>query len=234
VAADTPGTSRERMRAAQPAPGRRGRLRGVGIALLPSFTLAIGLLAAAAGVPMLNASAPVVVCVHPYRPCLLPRWALLVTDPARHEREVDEALRQFAESGDRVRLIDDMRSFARRADGRRLRLAVVGFLETPGETQLTRPTTRAILAALETVSGEGPTPTEGLWISDLLPEGLLPRAPGTLEEDRLAAQNAAVVYPQAISYVPVDETAGGGWPAAVGTALLLVGLAMVVCRVFPV
>lgn len=232
VATDAPPTSRRHPRvASDAAPTSRGRLRRAGIALLPGFALSVGLLGAAAGVPMRGAEAPVLVCVSIRTPCAQPPGMLLVAVPARQEPEMDKALRQFAVIGDHARLIDDMRSFAGRAGGERLRLAVVWFLETPGGTRLTRRTAQLILGAMDIVCDERRTPTFSLWMVGPIPH-FTAADPGAWA-NQLAAQDSTVFNLRIISYVSVNRASRAILSAALGAALPLVGLGLVVRRVFP-
>jgi hypothetical protein len=232
VAADVPSASRQHMRfALDAAPTLLGRLRRAGIALVPVVALSFGLIGAAAGVPMRSAEAPVLVCVSVRRPCAQPAGTLLVTARARPEPEMDKALRQFAVTGDRVRLIDDMRSVAGPAGGERLRVTVVRFLETPGGTRLTRRTAQTILGAMDIVCDESRTPTLSLWMSDTTPP--LAAADRGAWESWLAAQDSTVSELKAISYVYAYRASLARRSAALETALLLVGLGLFARRVFP-
>jgi hypothetical protein len=232
VATDAPSTCRQRMPVASGAvPTSHGRLRRAGIALLRASALSIGLLGAAAGVPMRSAEAPVLVCVSIRTPCAQPTGTLLVTAPERQEPEMDRALRQFAVTGDRARLIDDMRSFAGRAGGEGLRVAAVRFLETPGETRLTQRTAQTILGAMDIVCDERRTPTLSLWMSGPTPP--LTAVDRDALESWLAAQDSAVFDLKIISYIYAYCAWRANWSAARETALLLVGLGLVVRRVFP-
>ena len=232
VATGAPSTSRQHMGvASDTAPTSHGRLRRAGIALLPAFGLSVGLLGAAAGVPMRGAEAPVLVCVSIRRPCTQPTRTFLVTAPERQEPEMDKALRQFAVIGDRARLIDDMRSFAGRAGGERLRLAVVRFLETPGGTRLTPRNVQTILGTMEIVCDERRTPTLSLWTA-IPPLGGAAADRDALES-WLAAQDSTVFDLKITSYVNADSALAASLSAALEAALLLVGLGLVVRRVFP-
>lgn len=143
-------------------------LRQAKAAVLNSFVLSVGLLAAAAGVPMRTAEAPVVVCVSSRTPCVVPGQAVPVAEPARQEPGMDDSLRQFVATGNRAMLLDHMRSFAGRAGGgERLRAAVIQFLETPAGPALTRSDVVAILRAMDVVSAEHRVPTVGMWTERL-------------------------------------------------------------------
>lgn len=230
VAADAPSSARQRMPvASDAAPTSHGRLRRAGIALLPAFALSAGLLGAAAGVPMQSAEAPVLVCVSVRTPCAQPTGTLLVTARSGQEPEMDEALRRFAVTGDRTGLTDDMRSFAGRTSGERLRLTVVRFLERPGGTRLTPRIAQTILGTMDIVCDEHRMPTVSLWYP----------VPALAATDRdalvfwLAAQDFTVYDLKIISYVNADSALRASRSAALEAALLLVGLGLVVRRVFP-
>jgi len=210
----------------------RLRLRQVGDALLPGFALSIGLLGAAAGVPMRTAEAPVLVCVSTRTPCAVPAGALLVTASASQEPELDDSLRQFVVTGNRARLVDDMRSFAGRAGGERLRASATRFLETPNGITLTRGSALTILGAMDIVCREHRVPTISRWMVD--------RPVPVTTADRFAVQwwladwDSAVVFDLKVtSYLPAETASRARASAALEAALLLMGMGLVVRRFFP-
>ncbi|MEU4238272.1 hypothetical protein [Actinoplanes sp. NPDC026619] len=212
--------------------GSRPRLRRAGIALLPAFAVSAGLLGTAAGVPWPGARPTVLVCVAVRTPCALPDGAEVVTAPARSEPEMDQVLRQFTAAGDPAGLVDDMRAFAGQAGGYRLRAAVVRFLGTPGGTRLTVSVAKTILRTMDTVCAERGTPTWSTWMSDP-PFPLDPLDFGGTQR-WFDAQDSAVFDLEVTSYLDVTGASRAGASAALEAALLLVGLGLVVRRVFPV
>ncbi|GIF22415.1 hypothetical protein BJ973_002738 [Actinoplanes tereljensis] len=209
----------------------RQRRRQVGVALLPGFALSAGLLGAAAGVPMRTADAPVLVCVstHTRTQCAVPAGALLVTTAAHPEPEMDGSLRQFVATANRVKLFDDMRSFAQRAGCDRLRAAVTGFLES-GIT-LIRIRALAILGEMDMVCRDHRVPTVSRWMVD---EPIALSTADRFAVDRwLADSDSALVFDLKVtSYLPAETVSRANGSAALEAALLLVGLGLVVRRVW--
>ncbi|WP_213005555.1 hypothetical protein [Paractinoplanes toevensis] len=203
-------------------------------AVWSGFVLAVGLIGAAAGIPMRTAEAPVVVCVSTRTPCAVPPLAVLVTGPARPEPRMDDSLRQFVATGDRTRLLDDMRSFAERAGGsERLRAAVTRFLETPEGPPLTRSGVKEILRAMDDVSGELDIPTSSMWNVDLSVPFLTGDRFPVWTWAAPVPDSAAVFDLKVTSYLSAETVSLARVSAGLEAALLLVGLGAVVRRVFP-
>jgi len=84
---------------------------------------------------------------------------------------------------------------------------------------------------MDVVCGERRTPTSSRWMSDVTPP--LTVAGGGAFQSWLAAQNSAVFDLKITSYVYAYRASRANWSAALEAALPLMGLGLVVRRVFP-